>query len=221
MTHPRLKSFAAKLSAITIKPQALLRIEWRRVPWPDVTAIVILAGLSVMLFRSHIFADGLYIGNADRLNSNLKILKFYVDGLSQGHLDAWSDFEMMGYDTFTLPYTFPSGYTLIAYLLGVPKLYTAAGLELTVLLAIAGISAYAFLRMEIRDAFPAAIGAILYEFSALTILKISQNDLSFAVFIFIPILMAVIRTTNGKNVQRTFFLVSGLVFLLLHFTFLQ
>jgi hypothetical protein len=55
--------------------------------------------------------------------------------------------------------------------LGVPKLYTADGFELTVLLAIAGLSAYSFLRMEIRDVFPAAIGALLYEFSALTILN--------------------------------------------------
>src|SRR6266545_402780 len=75
--------------------------------WQDLAAIP-LALLSVVLFRSQLFGDGLYIGNPDRLNSNLKILKFHLDSLANGHLDAWNQFEMLGYDTFALPYTFPS-----------------------------------------------------------------------------------------------------------------
>src|SRR5262252_9125215 len=91
---------------------------WRQrlLGW-DAAAIGVLALLGLLLFRSHVFGDGLYIGNPDRLNSNLKILKFYVDGLASGHLDAWSQFEMMGYDTFALPYTFPSIFLLIGYLI--------------------------------------------------------------------------------------------------------
>ena len=49
------------------------------------------------------------------------------------HLDAWSDFEMLGYDTFTMPYTFPSIFTFVAYLLGPFKLYVVAGYEVTLL----------------------------------------------------------------------------------------
>jgi hypothetical protein len=41
--------------------------------------------------------------SATRTGSTVILLKFYVDGLSQGRLDAWSDFEMMEYHTFTLP----------------------------------------------------------------------------------------------------------------------
>src|SRR5712675_1187176 len=88
----------------------------------DLAVVAILAGLSILLFRDSL-ANGLYIGNPDRLNSNLKILKFYVDGMAQGHLDAWSPFEMLGYDSFALPYTFPSLFTLIAYLGGASQLY--------------------------------------------------------------------------------------------------
>jgi hypothetical protein len=81
-------------------------------------AVALLALLSVILFCSQRFGDGLYIGNPDRLNSNLKILKFRLDGLASGYLDAWDQFEMLGYDTFALPHTFPSIFTPVAYLVG-------------------------------------------------------------------------------------------------------
>jgi hypothetical protein len=189
--------------------------------WQDGAAVAILALLNLILFRWQVFGDGLYIGNPDRLNSNLKILKFHLDSLASGHLDAWNQFEMLGYDTFALPYTFPSIFTLVAYLIGSENLYVAKGYEVPVLLAIAGIAAYAFVRVAVGSAFAALIGAILYQFSALTIQKVSQNDLSFAVFIFIPVLMLVIRQTNAQNVLRGFVLLIALIFLLLHFTFLQ
>ena len=196
-------------------------IKWSRLRWREIAIVTLLASLSVILFRSHIFGDGLYIGNSDRLNSNLKILKFHLDGLAHGHLDAWSDYELLGYDTFALPYTFPNALTVLTFLFGPSKLYITAGYEVVALLTFAGISAYAFLRPSITSMFPAVIGAILYQFSALTLLKVSQNDMSFAVFIVIPLLMLVIRTTDTKSARRSFLLASALIFLLLHFMFLQ
>ncbi|WP_454645550.1 hypothetical protein [Bradyrhizobium liaoningense] len=188
--------------------------------WPDLAVVALLAGLSVLLFRDSL-DNGLYIGNPDRLNSNLKILKFYVDGLAQGHLDAWSAFEMMGYDSFTLPYTFPSLFTLIVYLGRASRPYIIAGYDVIALLGLAGIAAYAFLRAEIKLVFPALIGAVMYEFSALSVLKVGQNDLSFAVFIFIPVIMLAIRSISRQTLVRSFVALSLLIFLLLHFTFLQ
>jgi hypothetical protein len=196
-------------------------VERDRRHWQDVAAAAMLVLLGLILFRSQVFGDGLYIGNPDRLNSNLKILKFHLDGLSGGHLDAWSPLEMLGYDTFALPYTFPSIFTLLAYLIGPEKLYVGAGYQLPVLLSLAGLAAYAFLRVAVAPAFAAFVGAILYQFSAITILKISQNDLSFAVFIFIPILLIVIRKANAQSTRLYFLLLTALIFLLLHFTFLQ
>jgi hypothetical protein len=199
-------------------------VSWRlpRAPlWlQDLIVVALLAGLSILLFRDSL-RNGLYIGNPDRLNSNLKILKFYVDGLAQGHLDAWSSFEMLGYDSFALPYTFPSVFTLIGYLGGAWRLYIIAGYDVIALLALAGVAAYGFLRAEIKLVFPAWVGAVLYEFSGLSILKVSQNDLSFAVFIFIPVIMLAIRFTCRTTMLRSFLALSVLVFLLLHFTFLQ
>jgi hypothetical protein len=208
-------------TVVTAEPERAADVEGARLPWQDIAAIGMLALLGLILFRSHVFADGLYIGNPDRLNSNLKILKFHLDGLAGGHLDAWNQFEMLGYDTFALPYTFPSVFTLLAYLIGPEKLYVAAGYQLPVLLSVAGIAAYAFLRVAAAAPFPAFIGAILYQFSALTTLKVSQNDLSFAVFILIPVMMIIIRKANARSTRLCFLLLTALIFLMLHFTFLQ
>jgi hypothetical protein len=207
----------------TLEDRAMIerrpRIDWS-MRCQDLAVVALLAGLSGLLFRDSL-ADGLYIGNPDRLNSNLKILKFYVDGLAQGHLDAWSPFEMLGYDSFALPYTFPSLFTLIAYLGGASQLYVIAGYDVIALLGLSGIAAYTFLRAEIRLVFPALIGAVMYEFSALSILKVSQNDLSFAVFIFIPLIMLAIKYISRQTMVRSFVVLSLLIFLLLHFMFLQ
>src|SRR3954467_3990693 len=115
------------------QPALEVRVENARRPrihWPtccqDLAVVAMLVGLSVLLFRDSL-ANGLYIGNPDRLNSNLKILKFYVEGLAQGHLDAWNPFEMLGYDSFILPYTFPSLFAWIASLGGASQLYVIAG----------------------------------------------------------------------------------------------
>lgn len=191
-------------------------------PWNrmDGVVVLILFALSGLLFWES-FGNGLYIGNPDRLNSNLKILKFYVDGMRQGHLDAWSPFEMLGYDTFTLPYTFPSLFVLMGYFTSASRLYVVAGYEVIGLLGLSGVAAYAFLRVEIRIAFPAMIGAILYEFSALTTLKASQNDLSFAVFIFIPVIMLAVKSIARGRLRFCFVTLSVMILLLLHFTFLQ
>ena len=78
-------------------------LAWFRRHALELTAVCILTGLAAWLFRHHILGHGTYIGNPDRLNSHLKILKFHVDALARGHMDAWSDFEMLGYDTFTMP----------------------------------------------------------------------------------------------------------------------
>src|SRR6266540_2738640 len=61
---------AGSQRAAEVKRQSLL--------WQDVAAVAMLVLLSLILFRSQIFGDGLYIGNPDRLNSNLKILKFHL-----------------------------------------------------------------------------------------------------------------------------------------------
>jgi hypothetical protein len=187
----------------------------------DALSVCLLVGLAVWLFRGHVLGRATYIGNPDRLCSHLKILKFHADGIARGRLDAWSDGEMMGYDSFALPYTFPNPTTYLAAWLGLRRLYVTAGFFSLSLLALAGVATYAFLR-ALAPAGPAPLaGAILYQFSALTTLKVSQNDMSFAVFILIPLMALVVLRTSRERLGWRFAQLALLVFALLHFMFLQ
>jgi hypothetical protein len=52
-----------------------------------------------------------HIGNPDRLNSHLKILKLHVDGLATGVGACVERYEMLGFDSFRMPYTCPNPLT--------------------------------------------------------------------------------------------------------------
>src|SRR5512146_2808502 len=106
----------------------------------DLCAVAVLAIQAAWLFRHHLSGELTYFGNPDRLNNNLKILKHHVDSLAAGHLSAWSDTELLGYDTFSLPYTFPNPITFLTYWLGPKNIYVTAGFVSMVLLALSGIS---------------------------------------------------------------------------------
>src|SRR5688572_16705627 len=113
---------------------------------PDWIAALVFIFLAIWLFRGHFFGDSLWIGNPDRLNSDLKILKHYMSGGPGGQIAAWNEHEMMGYDSFVLPYTFPNPLAYFIGLFGERHLYIAMGYAAIAMLAGTGIAAYCFLR---------------------------------------------------------------------------
>ncbi len=184
-------------------------------------APAMLVALAAGLFRHHLLGSLTFFGNADRLDNHLKVLKHHVDSLAAGHLDAWSDIELLGYDTFSLPYTFPNPLTYLTYWLGPENIYVTAGFVSAALLAIAGVCAYAALRQFVDNKLTSFVGAVLYEFSTITVLKVSQNDMSFAVFILIPLLILTIKRIERHKPEFDYAVLSFLLFVLLQFTFLQ
>ena len=191
-----------------------------RIP-SDGIAIVLLAILAIWLFRGHVFGDSLWIGNPDRLNSDLKILRHYLFGLESGRIGAWNEHEMMGYDSFVLPYTFPNPLTHLIGLFGERHLYVAAGYVAIAMLATAGIAAYGFLRTALPAGIPTLVGAICYEFSSLTLLKVSQNSMSFAVFIVIPLAALAVRRVRRRTAVFWFCALAVLLGCMLNYMFLQ
>src|SRR5258706_6594609 len=187
---------------------------YRRTAGPfslDWVAVSILALLAVWLFRHHFFGESLWMGNPDRLNSDFKILKHYLSGLSVGHIAAWDEHEMMGYDSFVLPYTFPNPLVYLVALFGQENSYITMGYIEIAMLAIAGIVAYAFIRADLPAGIPVLVGAICYEFSSLTLLKVSQNSMSFAVFIMIPLLALAIRHVRRDTAPVCFLILAFLL----------
>src|SRR6185295_3838271 len=120
----------------------------------DWVASFVLVLLAAWLFRGHFFGDSLWIGNPDRLNSDFKILRHYLSGHAGGSISAWNEHEMMGYDSFVMPYTFPNP---LVYLVGQydqSNLYVVMGYVAIGMLATAGLVAYAFLRALMPAGIP-------------------------------------------------------------------
>jgi hypothetical protein len=193
----------------------------QRLASSDWMAALVLVLLAIWLFRGHFFGDSLWIGNPDRLNSDLKVLGHYLSGLSAGHIAAWNEHEMMGYDSFVLPYTFPNPLVFLVALFGEDNRCITMGYVAIAMLASAGLASYSFLRADLPAGIPVLVGAICYEFSSLTVLKVSQNSMSFAVFIMIPLLALAVRLIRRGTAANCFLVLAFLLTSMLSLMFLQ
>jgi len=187
----------------------------------DSFALLGIFAIAAWLFRFHLSGSHTFLGNPDRLNAGLKMLKYYVDGLAAGGLQAWNQTEMLGYDALTQPYIFPNPLTLLTVLFGPQQIYVTAGFISFALLGLAGVTAYFFVRSLTADTRTAFVAAVLYLCSALSVLKVSQNDMSFMVIVLIPAMALIVRSARPDNLFRTFGFGALAVFFLLHFCFLQ
>lgn len=183
-------------------------------------AALVLSGIAAFLFRDHLSGAMTFLGNPDRINHSLKMLAFYVDGISRGALHAWNEAEMLGYDAYVQPYTFPNPVSYLVAAAGPENLFITAGYVSFALLALAGVAAYMFCR-SMSGPLPALAGGVLYECSALTILKVSQNDMSFAVIVLIPVLALLIKRAARTTLLSTYVGISLTVFFLMQFCFVQ
>jgi hypothetical protein len=186
-----------------------------------VAALTCLAGAAAWLFRLHLTGSAQFIGNSDRLNNMLNVLTFYTDNFRRGKVVAWDEAQCMGFNALALPYTFPHPLALLETLAGRQHLFFIAGVGSCLLLAAAGWAAYAFIRDLSGHRFASFIGAVLYMFTALTTLKVSQNDMSFAVLIVIPVLMLLLRRTRPGSEFPCFLGLALLFACLFTFMFLQ
>jgi len=193
----------------------------RKWSWPVLLPMLSAFIFPVLLFRVHIFGYGTWIGNPDRLNSNLKVLTFFLRSIASGHLSAWNEHEMLGYDAFTLPYTFPNPLTWLSGIGGLTNLPITAGYISVGLLTLAGFSAYYFLRSLNISPLAAIVGIALYQLTTLPVLKVSQNDTSFLVFIVIPLALRLLRMVSRHHLPAFFLSLVVLLFTMLHFMFLQ
>jgi hypothetical protein len=189
--------------------------------WTDIGAVGGLLGLAALLFRSHLARQTLFVGNFDRLNTFLNTLRVETLGWPGHHSGAWDDTMFMGRNIFALPFTYPNALNYLVALFPPSQFYWIAGYISIGLLGLSATTAYLFLRDLCRDRYAAFVGATLYEFSALSTLKVTQNDMSFAVLIHIPLLLWLIRAAQPGRVGRTFVALCAVLTHLFIFCFLQ
>jgi hypothetical protein len=184
-------------------------------------ASAVMVAIPLLLFRVQVLGDGTWIGNPDRLNNQLKLLLFYVRGIANGQLAAWNEHEMLGYDSFVMPGIFPGPTTWLSAALEGPTFLHSEGWVNVVLLVLAGFAALAFLRRIGSGWFEAVVGAACYQLCGVTILRVSQYDISAAIVVLIPLALILIREARKERAVLVFLgLVAVLVSMLL-FTTLQ
>ena len=186
--------------------------------WP---ALLGLLALVASVFRRHLSGEALFLGNFDRLNSFLNTLWLQVQGWKLGHLSGWDESMLMGRNLYALPFTYPNPFNYLVSLFPGTEFYWVAGLVTILLHTLAGWCAYWFIHEVCRDRWAAFCGAVIYQFSALAVLKISQNDMSFAVLIDIPLMLLAIRRLDQSRFARGFLALTAILCHLLIFCFLQ
>lgn len=188
---------------------------------PVIASVCILVLLPALLYRRHLLGDTTFIGNLDRLTNYLNNLYFHVLTSAEGHLSAWNEFKMLGFDTFARPYSFPTPLIYLHVLIGPEHTFVTAGDVSAALMCAAGVLAFFCIRSITGALLPSLIGAICYELSALSVFKAGQSDMNFAVIALIPAIMLAIFHFDRQRPAPTFFWLFALLWLLLHFTSLQ
>jgi hypothetical protein len=190
----------------------------------DRSAFVAYAGMlaiPLLLFRVPVLGEGTWIGNPDRLNGQLKLLLFYVRGIASGHLAAWNEHEMLGFDSFVLPGIFPGPTTWLSAAFAGPSFLHAEGWLNVVLLILAGFAALAFLRGIGSGWFEAVVGAACYQLCGVTILRVSQYDISAAIVVLVPLALILVREARKERAVLVFLGLVAVLLSMLLFTTLQ
>ena len=188
---------------------------------PSWVPLLGLAALVLTVYRRHLIGEALFLGNFDRLNSFLNTLWLQVRGWQTGRSGGWDDSMFMGRNLYALPFTYPNPLNQLVALFPTGYFYQIAGLVSIALHVLAGWSAYWFIREICRDRFAAFCGAAVYQFTALAVLKVSQNDMSFAVLIDIPLLLLALRRIEGPRPALPFAALTAVLAHMLIFCFLQ
>jgi hypothetical protein len=184
-------------------------------------AYAVMIAIPLLLFRVPVLGQGTWIGNPDRLNNQFKVLLFYVRGIASGTLAAWNEHEMLGFDSFVLPGIFPGPTTWLSVALEGPSFLHSEGWLNVALLVLAGFAALAFLRAIGSGWFEGVVGAACYQLCGVTILKVSQYDVSAAIVVFIPLALILVRAARPERAVLVFVGLVAVIVSMLLFTTLQ
>jgi hypothetical protein len=184
-------------------------------------ACLFFLSLSCLIFLPHVLQFGVFVGDSDRMNHSLSILKAYIESFQNGQIPLWNDLIFGGYSLVAIPFQFPNPIALIGALAEIRDIYQFAGYEAIILLALSGWFAYEFLIASGRTQLASIVGGALYQTCNLTLLKNAQNDMSFAVLVLAPLLLLQIKRINQKLSYSSYLIIAVISFFLFNFTFIQ
>jgi hypothetical protein len=167
-------------------------------------AIGIIA-LVVLVFWQQAFGAGIFIGESDRLNSYLNIRLWEYDSFVHLHrVPSWNNTMFGGFPASALhwmnPGTDPIG--LLLRWFSRPDLFQVLGYVSITLVVVACLSAYLYFYELVQDHLAAALAAVTYGLSVMSLHRISQVDNAYFTFIALPFAFFILRRL--KSTTRSF-----------------
>src|SRR5262245_33818898 len=196
----------------------------RRLARAHLVATLLFVGCALLLFRLSLLQGWTFVGDSDRLNTDLNVRLFEVDAIhARGSVPTWSDDQFMGYSIVGLHWLL-TAFTPVPYLLALlpsSQLYYALAVVAAALLAAAIGAAYWALGAYSTEPVSRAVGALLYGLASYTIHKLTQLDVAFLALVAAPVLLRLVRETRRENAARSLLLLMACWAGLVLFTVLQ
>src|SRR5262249_23564267 len=133
--------------------------------------ILFLVAVAAFIFQQSLFFGYRLIGNSDRLNHYISFILYHTYYLQRGQFSAWSDYAFDGFDTTSLPMSFPTPLYALPTLLHTDDVVAVFGVIAFLLLAITLVETYAVIYLLCRDRIAALAGATTYAGATYGLLK--------------------------------------------------
>ncbi|MBV9545788.1 MAG: GtrA family protein, partial [Chloroflexi bacterium] len=172
-------------------------------------------------FQQTLFFGYRLIGNSDRLNHYISFILYHTHFLEHGQFSAWSEFVFDGFDTTSLPMSFPTPLYALPSLLHTEDVVGVFGVIAFLLLAITLVESYAVMYLICGDRLAALAGAATYACATYALLKLVQSDQTYLSVLTAPLFFYLVHTTSRRNWLRRFIALTILVVVECYFAFLQ
>lgn len=193
-------------------------------PRTHLVAALLFVACALILFRLSLFEGWTFVGDSDRLNTDLNVRLFEVDAIhARGSVPTWSDDQFMGYSAVGFHWLL-TAFTPVPYILALlpeSQIYYALAVLAAGLLALAIGAAYWALGAYTSDPISRAAGALLYGLASYTVHKLTQLDVAFLALVAAPVLLRLVRETRRENAVRSLVLLLACWASLVLFTVLQ
>ncbi len=183
--------------------------------------ILFLVAAAAFTFQQSLFFGYRLIGNSDRLNHYISFILYHTHYLERGQFAAWSEYVFDGFDTTSLPMSFPTPLYALPTLLHTDDVVTVFGVIAFLLLAITLVETYVVIYALCGDRVAAIAGATTYAGATYGLLKLVQSDQTYLSVLTAPIFFYLIHTTSQRNWVRRFAVLTLLVAIECYFAFLQ
>ena len=176
---------------------------------------------NIFLFSPFLLGERIFIGNPDRLNSSLAYLFQFANGRRQEPVSFWGEAIFGGFDCGKVSWISPGPLDFLLSYFPQDWFLTITLGSSFILFNLLGFSNYCFFKEISAKKWESALAAALVCWSYISVLRVTQNDSTFAVLVISPLLLLAFRRSILNEKIKALGAIALLVFFLARFCFLQ